>query len=150
VDHEGALQRIEGEWRGRSKLFLPGAQTRVCDLQARGRRFAGGRFVRIEYAWAFDGATQDGELVLCHEPGRDRWVATWVDSWHMSNTFMHCQGRLGVPIDLMGEYEVEGRPSWRWRTLVEPGERSLGIRMWNVSPDGGAVLAVESTLERSG
>ena len=147
---EAALESLDGNWRGRSKLIVPNEEPRESSIRLKARRVAGDSFLRISYRWKFDGKPQDGLLALCLESRKERWIGVWADSWHMSNTFMQLEGRMGVPIELKGSYEVgPGQPSWGWRIQLEPkNSRTLHFRMWNVTPGGEEQLAVDSALKR--
>jgi hypothetical protein len=147
---EAALEALEGKWRGRTKLIVPNEEERESSIRLRVRRFAGESFIRIGYRWKYDGQEQDGLLALCLEMRKERWVGVWADSWHMSNTFMQLEGRLGIPIELKGSYEAgPGQPHWGWRIQIDPASsRSLTIKMWNVTPGGEEQLAVDSALKR--
>ena len=78
--------------------------------------------------------------------------AVWLDSWHMRNEIMICDGTRddrGV-VSLQGSYPAPPGPDWGWRIEIENHEgASLVMRMINVSPEGQEALAVLAQYERS-
>ena len=127
----------------------------------------GGRFVRLDYGWAYRGAPQEGSLLVGHDAGPaggehvegDALTGHWIDAWHMGEAVMALRGPVppaDAPIVLTGSYPAPPGPDWGWRiTLVPDGADGLRLRMDNLWPDAGpeagrADAAVEATLRRVG
>jgi hypothetical protein len=142
------LRECAGAWAGRSLLYLPPDPPRECDSEAIVTPILGGRFVRLDYTWAFDGAAQEGTLLIGYEARHSRFTAIWGDTWHMSDALMVSRGEAseGPALSVFGTYAVEGWPDWGWRIVLEPrDDGSLQMLMYNVSPEGEADLAVDAT-----
>jgi hypothetical protein len=144
------LHPLIGDWEGTSRLVLPGEPDRRSVTAATVQPVALGTFVSIAYSWEFDGAPQEGLLLLGEEGGAI--TAVFVDSWHMDDALMLCRGPVaaGGAVDVRGAYAVEGGPDWGWRIVVEPAADALGIRMYNVTPAGEEFLGVEAAYRRVG
>lgn len=112
---------------------------------------AQGQFLTLHYTWADEGRPQDGLLVLGYEAGQTALKAYWIDSWHMSDKFMFCTGPLeaaGV-VSVSGAYAAQPGPDWGWRIVVEPqANDSWRMVMYNITPEGQEVLAVEAHFTR--
>lgn len=144
------LQRA-GEWRGTSTLQDPerGIAER-SDSRLSVVPVLGGRFVRLDYTWAYRGEPQEGSVLVGCEPDGGVASAHWIDTWHMGRKAMACAGefRDGVLV-VRGTYRVPGHPDWGWRTDVDTrAADSLAITMYNVSPDGEEYLAVTAQYAR--
>ena len=85
--------------------------------------------------------------MIGQERPEDLVKAIWVDSWHMGDTFMLCQGRprpARRPL-VQGSYAAPPGPDWGWRIILEPGEGdTLRLVMVNIDPRGKEMLAVEA------
>ena len=51
-------------------------------------------------------------------------------------------------VSVKGFYKVPDHPDWGWKTVIVPGDASLKIVMYNVSPEGIEELAVETDFWR--
>jgi hypothetical protein len=51
-------------------------------------------------------------------------------------------------VRVLGSYAAPPGPDWGWRIEIEPAAGSWTLRMFNITPDGQEVLAVEATLSR--
>ena len=148
------LESLVGKWRGINRLYttwIPDNPVRetvsrvIIELTARGR------FLKIEYDWAFEEAIQEGLILIGDEQDSDSIKAFWIDSWHLSDKFMVSEGVRGDngAISLKGFYAVPDHPDWGWRTVIEPErDDSFKITMYNVSPEGEETLAVEMEFKR--
>lgn len=148
------LEKLVGKWHGINRLHTtwikenPVRETTsdvLIELTARGR------FLKIEYDWAFDEAVQEGLLLIGNEKDSNSIKAFWIDSWHLSDKFMVSEGRLDEngAISMKGYYAVPDHPDWGWKTIIEPEhDNSFKIIMYNVSPEGEETLAVEMNLNR--
>jgi hypothetical protein len=146
-----SLGRLVGEWRGTYQLWLPPDPRRESESSASIGLRAGDRFVAIEYVWSFDGRAEQGLLLVGYEKARDAVTAVWIDSWHMSDKFMICEGRgqKGGVIGFSGSYAAPPGPDWGWRTEIFAGDPgSFRMVMYNVSPDGKEERAVEANYQR--
>ncbi len=145
------LHAAVGTWTGTSRLWLPEEPTREAPSTALVAPAAQGKFSTIAYTWSVDGEPQEGVLVVGHEPARGVASAVFIDSWHMGDIFMVLRGQIDTKgaIDTRGSYAVEGGPDWGWRTVVQPGNDTLCVVMYNVSPDGEEVLGFELAYTRA-
>lgn len=152
-----ALERLAacaGTWRGTSTLQDPmSGKADESPSAATVTPVLGGRFVRLDYTWSYDGKPQEGSLLV----GLDRKAGTasahWIDSWHMGSKVMALGGPAGDgggALVVRGTYAVPNHPDWGWRIdlLAEDGE-ALRVVMYNVWPEGKQEdLAVEAVYTR--
>jgi hypothetical protein len=144
------LLACAGEWSGTNRLHDPHTGrpedspssltvTPVC----------AGRFVRLDYTWGYQGAPQEGSLLIGHPEGKG-YTAHWVDTWHMGDQALASSGAAepGGGISVMGFYAAPPDPDWGWRTVITPGEK-LTVVMFNVTPDGAEEVAVEAEYRRA-
>ncbi|HEU4322121.1 MAG TPA: DUF1579 family protein [Roseiflexaceae bacterium] len=146
-----ALRAAAGSWTGEKHLYLPGDPTRTVPSTARVGTAAQGRFCTIAYSWSFEGQPQDGLLLIGQNGDPAVAAVTWIDSWHMGDQPMLCQGPAGEsgPLTVRGTYTVEQSPDWGWRIDLEAGADGLRIVMYNVSPEGQEYLGVEAFYRRA-
>lgn len=144
------LSPFLGDWSGRSTLWLePKSDGEKSQSTATATAVANGKFLRLDYDWAFRGDRQEGSLLLGHDDEKGCYEAVWIDSWHMGPVMMRCTSDTDAQIDLRGEYEVgDGSPNWGWRITLRAAGDTLTVAMWNISPDGQQVPAVEAVYER--
>lgn len=147
-----SLIKLAGSWKGDNKLWLPPAE---APYESQSVAFITpvirGKSVRIDYTWAFDGEPQEGLLLCGYETKEDLVTAVWVDSWHMSDKFMICQGLAegDGAIVVRGSYAAPPGPDWGWRMVIGPGDGdTFRLVMYNISPDGQEELAVEASYTR--
>ena len=110
-----------------------------------------GRFVRMDYTWEYQGKPQAGSFLIGYEMEVEKVTAHWIDTWHMGDKVMACQGTVSNngQISVLGSYAAPPGPDWGWRTIITPGEdQSLRLIMFNISPDGQEDLAVEADYTR--
>jgi hypothetical protein len=70
-----------GRWTGRSRLYEPGAES--VDESANTAvvvPVGGGRFVRVDYRWAYHRERQEGSLLVGFDPATRAVQAVWIDS----------------------------------------------------------------------
>lgn len=145
------FRSLAGHWTGINRLWLPPAeQPYESHSTASIAPVVAGKFVQLDYTWSFDGTDQVGMLLIGHEPSSQVVTAAWLDSWHMGDAMMLCRGEVEAngALVVRGSYAVEGSPDWGWRTVIEPDAAALRLVMYNVSPDGEEMLAVEATYTR--
>ncbi len=148
-----SLKNLVGHWSGKNRLWLsPQNPVRESESTASVTLAARGRFMSIAYTWAFEGAAQEGLLLLGYDGCSGAVKAVWIDSWHMSDKFMHCAGGEieGGAVSVRGSYSAPPGPDWGWRTVIQPVDgESFHFIMYNIAPDGGEEFAVEAAYSRS-
>jgi hypothetical protein len=146
-----SFTRAAGQWRATYKLRDPGnTLSDDSDSTAVVTSVLDGRFVRVDYSWAFKGTPHEGSLLVgCQDDGTV--TVPWVDSFHNGRNIMVSTGRITSTgdIDVRGSYEVPGHPAWGWRTVLSATDRALSIVMYNVTPDGEEHLAVDAQYRRA-
>jgi hypothetical protein len=147
------LTQYVGTWTGTNKLYLSGADGAVRQSQStlNVSLKANAQFVAFEYTWAYEGVPQEGIILLGCDTKSAAVQTVWTDSWHSSHTFMLSDGKTteNGAISVKGYYRVEGHPDWGWRTDIIPGNDTIRIVMYNVSPEGDEDLAVETDFVRT-
>jgi hypothetical protein len=145
------IQKLVGEWNGKNDLyFMPGDPVRESDSAAAVTLVARGQFLKIEYTWAYEGEPQEGLLLIGRESGPDAVKVVWVDSWHTGERFMISEGTIAEDGTLFANtsYSAPPGPDWGWRTVIEPGDESFKIAMYNIRPEGEEMLAVDADYSR--
>ena len=146
------LKRLSGEWQGTNRLWIsPDDPARTSSTTARVSFAAHDSFMQIEYGWEFEGEHQDGLLLLGNPKMQETVKAAWIDSWHMGEDLMVCDGIKEDEnvISVQGSYPAPPGPDWNWRIIIEPGDgESFKIIMYNISPAGQENLAVEAVYVR--
>jgi hypothetical protein len=139
-----------GSWSGTSRLIMHGEEPRDCDSTATVAATAQGRFALLAYTWSFDGQPQDGTLLLGQSGDPPTLAAAWIDSWHMGDALMRCEGAAEPDgsLSVRGSYSVPGYPDWGWRIAVQQAGEGMHIDMWNISPEGVEYPAVEARYSR--
>ena len=142
-----------GRWQGSNRLHDPhtgkpedSASTAVLTP------LLGGRFIRLDYDWSYQGAPQEGSLLIGCQCESGQATAHWIDSWHMSDAVMACEGAVEPDgtIAVRGSYAAPPGPDWGWRIAIRPADGSeLHVIMHNVTPDGQEALAVEAAYARA-
>ena len=148
------LPLLAGRWNGTYRLIVnPEEPPRDSKSSAVVTQVAAGGFVRMDYTWEDAGKPQDGSILLGRDSERCVLTAHWVDSWHMSDKVMACEGpstEAGSSLEVRGAYAAPPGPDWGWRTVIEAtGADSFRMLMYNVSPDGKEDLAVEAVYTRA-
>jgi len=147
------LSAFSGEWAGMNQLWLsptedskesPATLTLAPTLKA--------KFIEVKYTWAFADTPQEGLLIIGYQPKRELATATWMDTWHMGDQVMACQGTLTTEgnLNVRGAYPVQTGPDWGWRIILEPAsDQKLNLIMYNRFPTGEEELAVKVAFSRS-
>lgn len=146
------LASLVGRWRGQNHLWLsPDEPVRTSDTTLDVTLAAQGQFALFAYTWAFEGAPQDG-LILINIASKPQDVhAVWTDSWHMQNGIMACQGPADDQggVSVVGAYAAPPGPDWGWRiTLTPQAADRLQLIMHNITPAGQSFLAVQADYTR--
>ncbi|HKX84625.1 MAG TPA: DUF1579 family protein [Pyrinomonadaceae bacterium] len=146
-----SLALLAGDWKGTNRLYLPPASTFDSDSRAHVSLRISGQFIGIAYTWEYEGNPHEGLLIVGCDNKSNAAQAVWTDSWHMSHKFMLCDGTTDSDgmIDVKGYYQVEGHPDWGWRTTIEPNGDAFKYTMYNVTPEGDEMLAVETNFTRA-
>lgn len=140
-----------GNWRGTNTLQDPTtgkpeetASTAVITP------LLGGRFVRFDYTWLYQGTLQEGSILFGYDKQSGAIAAHWIDSWHMGNKVMVCEGQEqdNNALSVVGSYAAPPGPDWGWRINLTMGDGTLGMSMNNIWPDGREELAVEAHYTR--
>lgn len=148
-----SLVALVGHWAGTKHVWLsPDDPARESDTTMSVALVAQGQFATLHYTWADEGTPQDGLLVLGHELASNAVQAGWIDSWHMPDKMMICQGTTaeqGV-ITVRGSYAAPPGPDWGWQIDIVPGSNdTFQLVMYNILPDGDSHRAVEATYRRT-
>lgn len=144
------LGDLPGKWSGTSRLFL---EKDVYDSEstADSHHIGQGQFSSISYNWQFESEPQDGRIVFLAGINEKPSRAIWLDSWHMRNDIMLCEGtkdQEGIA-RLQGSYSFPPGPAWGWRIEIGINNTDLLlIRMFNIAPAGQEMLAVLARYER--
>lgn len=146
-----ALAACAGTWRGTNKLQDP--MNNLAEDSAGTATVTpllGGRFVRMDYTWEYQGKPQEGSLLIGFDPKTDMASTHWIDSWHMGRQVMVCSGKgSDGKLAVTGSYAAPPGPDWGWRIEITPeGEGGLVMVMYNIWPEGREDLAVESRYLR--
>ena len=140
-----------GTWHATYKLRDPG-NSLSCDSESRATvtPMLAGRFVRLDYTWAFRDAPQEGSLLVGCDPATGVVTLAWIDSFHNSERMMICTGAVDRDgtLDVRGAYAAPPGPDWGWRTRLSAEGDRLSMVMFNVSPDGQEDLAVDAQYLR--
>lgn len=109
-----------------------------------------GRFVRVDYTWAYRGAPQSGSILLGFEPKTAAVSGYWIDSWHMGHAALTCPGTATADggIVLRGSYPAPPGPDWGWRITVATAGDAIRITHTNLEPDGSESPAVDGVYPR--
>jgi hypothetical protein len=146
--------RLLGDWTGNNLLrlsWLPDPDHHSPSTMSV-TRAANGHFLVFTYTWVYEGEPQEGWLLVGNNNEQEQATAAFVDSWHMNGKVMACQGTVGEDsvISLLGSYEAPPGPDWGWRIVITPGEgETLGMTMYNITPDGQEDLAVQADYTRA-
>jgi hypothetical protein len=141
------LAACAGRWHGTSTLQDPHADIEDESPSTLSvTPMIGGRFVRIDYAWSYGGAPQEGALLIGYQHKAETVTAHWMDSFHNGETVMVCTGTPSADgtITVRGSYAAPTGPDWGWRIDITPGGDALRIVHHNVWPEGKEELAVDS------
>jgi hypothetical protein len=127
-----------GRFVGPNRLwFRPGTPAHVSDgtLEVSADR--------LSIRWAHDGAPKQGALTLSGPPPSCR--GDFTDSFHAADGLVLHGHVQGSTVRLFGTYPAgDGSLDWGWRIVVDWSDPDhLGLRMFNLLPDGTEALAVD-------
>lgn len=145
------LLKSTGKWRGVNSLWLsPEEPARKSKSTLSIAPAINEKFIEINYTWIYDDKTQEGKILFGFETERQLANAVWVDSWHMGEKCMLCQGLIkeNGSVDVRGQYQAPTGPDWGWRIVLVPDfEETLNLIMYNIWPDGKEELAVKAVYK---
>lgn len=148
------LTDMTGVWSGKNQLWHPPDPVQSSRAEAKVSSAARDGVVVITYSWQHAGQTEEGLLAIRTDPNPVDTDAVWFDSWHTCHKFMQFCREPDFQDHLLavrGTYAVPSGPDWGWRILLHSDETDrFVIRMYNVTPDGGESLAVETAYVREG
>lgn len=147
------MEQLVGEWTGTNLLRLePGVPDRITPSSLSVSTVAGGRFISLTYTWSFDGAPQEGFMMVGYDKSDGLATVAWGDSWHQNSKVMLSEGVIhdDGEVDVKGYYGVPGQTPWGWRTTIKPTPTGLLLEMYNCEPDAPEELAVRGDYTRSG
>ena len=150
MDFESLL-KLTGTWKGKYTLWKsPDDFPEITESLMTVKSALLKKFLIFDYTWAVDNHPQEGSLKLGFESKRSLFSAFWIDTWHMGEKFMTCQGFIDEfnSLVLRGFYEVSSGPDWGWKTVIENEGESLRITMYNVTPEGNDQLAVKAVYKK--
>lgn len=145
------LLKLAGNWQATYRLWMsPDSTPLHSHSSAIVSAMVNGKMACIEYTWTADGSLVEGELFVGYEPKIELVTVVWVDSWHNGERFMIAQGeaRQDGVINVLGAYPAPNGPDWGWRTVIEPGDDTFCLRMYNIPPGAEDLLAVEAVYTR--
>ena len=146
------LQSLVGNWHGSNRLWLsPEEPVWESETSATVSLEALGKFLVVNYTWAVNGEPQEGLLLLGQESQDKPVKAVWVDSWHMGEVMMLCDGEVSPDgtVWVKGNYAAPHGPDWGWKiTLEARAAYTFRLVMDNITPEGKEMLAVEAVYTR--
>ncbi|MEK7729815.1 MAG: DUF1579 family protein [candidate division KSB1 bacterium] len=148
MSFEKIQKRWLGNWKGTNLLHLswltPSDYHSPSHLAI--TPVANGKFLMFTYTWSHENTPHEGLLVLGYDAEQKVATAAWLDSWHMSNKIMSCQGTIEErgEVILQGYYEAPPGPDWGWRIVIATSGEELHLKMYNCTPEGEEELAVRA------
>ena len=155
--HVERLLALRGNWSGETSLWLqPGANADVSPTTATVYGVAGERVISIDYGWVYNGASQDGRLLVAPDDTEGVHLS-WCDSFHTDASIMDLvaspEAPTGAVVRATGSYRVDGSEPWGWRIELEVhGADAFELRMYNILPASMGqmeALAVRAEYARS-
>ena len=147
------LVDLTGKWQGTKHLWLaPGEPVRKSESTAEINSTAQEQFTEICYTWSDESKPQEGRLIVGQESEKKVVKAVWFDTWHMREQFMVCEGSVDgqSAVSVQGTYAAPPGPDWGWQITIEPKNKNqFGLLMYNITPEGKKMLAVEIAYSRS-
>jgi hypothetical protein len=144
--------QMTGGWAGISKLWIePDKLADESPVVGNIQLILDGRFALYLYQGSIEGEPQHGLFTFGYNTTKDRYEASWVDSWHNNTAIMFCIGsETENGFQVLGSYpDPNGGPDWGWRTEVALVDKDhLLITAYNIGPEGGEAKATEAMLTR--
>jgi hypothetical protein len=147
------LNVLVGRWKGTNRVWF--SEDVLVDesmMEGTMRAVLNGRFIIHEYAGSFQGKSIEGVCMMGYDLAQEKFQFSWVDSFHMSTGIMFSEGNSSSnSIMVLGSYPSMGevKEEWKWRTTIDVvNEDEMVITMYNISPQGDEVKAVETKYKR--
>ena len=87
------FSQLAGGWAGTSRLWLePDTLSNEAPLVGNIQLILDGRFALFLYQSAIEGEAQHGLFTFGYNTTKDRYEASWVDSYHNNTAIMFCTG----------------------------------------------------------
>ena len=147
------LQHLAGTWTGSYQLWMdPSAPAVESQTSLAIAVNPSGRYATLSYDWMHEGKPCDGVLVVVLNGNGRSATVSWIDTFHMSDGFLISRGTVaGSRVDVRGSYPAPPGPDWGWRTVIEADALDgLRVLMYNITPDGREMRAVEAAYRRAG
>ncbi|HUG28473.1 MAG TPA: DUF1579 family protein [Gemmatimonadales bacterium] len=148
------LAGLIGAWTGTNHLwFRPGEPGFESPTTVTVAPTAQGTATLLQYTWSHEGTPHAGAMLILHQATTaEQDAVTWVDSFHTAAGLMHFRGGMNADgtFSVIGSYGAPEGPPWGWRIVLTPAaDGQFTMRMYNITPDGQEVLAVEATYRKS-
>ena len=144
------LGRLAGGWTGASKTwFKPGELADESLFEGRFTTALDGRFALFEYTSEMQGKPRGGRAWYGFHLDDGEFTKAWIDTFHTGTLIMTFSGAaVEGGFEVAGSYAAGDGPRWGWRSRVVLADDDLVITDFNVTPDGQAAKAIETTLRR--
>src|SRR5262249_36675781 len=138
------LTTCAGSWRGTNTLQDPNTgrpEESASTLTV--TPVLGGRFVRLDYTWGYQGRPQEGSLLVGFDPKTGEVSGHWIDTWHMGRIALVCLGSSLAEgkISVRGSYAAPPGSDWGWRIETTTSDDTVRITHTNIDADGNEDLA---------
>jgi hypothetical protein len=144
------LARLAGGWTGSSKTwFEPDKLADESPFEGRFTSALGGRFALFEYTSELSAKPRGGRAWYGYHLDAGEFTKAWIDAFHTGTAIMtFTGGPIEGGFEVAGEYAYGDGPAWGWRSRLVLDGDDLVITDFNVTPDGEASRAIETTLRR--
>lgn len=144
--------KFVGEWEGNKLLILSWLTPSnflshsIMSISS----IAKEKGLMVNYSWSHEDIAQEGRIMFAYDSKEKLVTAALIDSWHMNNKIMLCQGTItDQGFDVLGSYQAPPGPDWGWRIVINcTSENTLQMLMYNVTPEGVEDLAVQADYKR--
>ena len=146
------LTTCAGTWRGTNTLQDPNTgRPEESPSMLTVTPVLGGRFVRLDYTWGYQGRPQEGSLLVGFDPKTGEVSGHWIDTWHMGRIALVCLGSSPAEgkISVRGSYAAPPGPDWGWRIETTTSDDTVRITHTNIDADGKEDLAAEGVYSRA-
>lgn len=142
------LAGLVGHWSGTAKTWAD-AESEPVAARVMGtvQSILEGRFILFLYQSAAGEQTEHGMYTLGFDTAKERYQASWVDSYHTNTGILYMSGEAqvdGFALESTTE-DPSGGPDLNWRTEIGQADPDhLSINIYSVNADG-----VESQVSRT-